>query len=363
VLLGEGEASAGAGGLCLTVPAAGDNVPVWAGPERYIELVDNSVYRLRVTMSTDQTDPSAIPFWSIAHDNFNQSGFGNTFGGESFVLDSPGGANGIGRPNGRTEFDFYIAPIALRAPQWRLGAFLPAADPYNDIRLIFRLLDIGSAGINADADSGTVCIESIQVDRFSLGEFSFGEVLYNAPISTSTHAPFTFGQSPLLAEIDDEANLARYELNPAGDRATLIPAVEPFSTSNLYPVVWETDQLYEVTLVQSGEASTEADPIDLTFLTVDTATNELIQNGWTTRGSPNNMERAGSPRQPEATGGPQTYTLFFHGNNATASPIENVNRLRPMVDLWNVDTIAGPESGADPIEILGLQVRRVTPPR
>ena len=56
------------------------------------------------------------------------------------------------------------------------------------------------------------------------------------------------------------------------------------------------------------------------------------------------MHLAGSPRRIETAGDAQPYTMFFYSHNATASLIENDNRLRAMVDLFNTPAI-GPDGG------------------
>jgi hypothetical protein len=378
VRMGQGTASITHNGLCMTVPRLGDNEVLWVGPERWVELKDRTAYRVRMKLSTDQAEEGAIPLFMLMYDNFvGGTGRGNTFGGCLWILDSAGGANGIGRPQGRSQFDAWIMPNAAETPQWRgtlddgtLGAFEPEVDDVNDIRLAFRLLDMASAGYDAARDHGTVCMESMIVESFPLECLVDQQLLYAPPISSATHAASAFGQTPQLAQIDNVLNLANYQLaTNRVDRATLIPAQAPFDFLGLYPVVWETDATYRVSaLIQSASSSTERNPVDIIMVNADTATNELGAMHFTTRGNrgdlfnPSNFFRSASPRSVQTAGGPQRYTMFFAGNNATVSLVENANRLRPMLDLWNTPEIGGPGTGGDPFQAINLQVARVRVP-
>jgi hypothetical protein len=322
---------------------------------------------VRVRLTTDQTEELKIPIWSMAWDNY-RADRGVAFGGEAFFLDSAGGANGIGRAQGRDSFDIYISPTAAETPQWRGllgdgGAFDPAHDDVNDIRLVFRLLDLESSGNNSRIDEGTVCIESIQIDRIAIDAIESAGEVFAPPISSATHAPFVFGEAPLSAAIDEGAKVARYALG-LNDKATLIPHMQSLSgLERIYPVEWESETLYRVSArVQSGAGSSESDPVDRIGLFADTATNEVIQNSYVLRGAEGMLDRAGSPRLPEEAGGAQTYSMFFFSQNATVSPLEHDNRLRGFMDLTNRASLYGEGAGSDPVEAIELKVERMVAP-
>ncbi len=267
----------------------------------------------------------------------------------------------------------------MLTPQWRgllndgtLGAFDPQNAPYTGMRLMFRVLDLGSEGWNANNDSGNVCISSVRVDGYPISALTEDAVVYDTPISNATHAPFIYGQNPLFAQIDDATHTATYRLNTDLDAARLIPAVDldppnhVYNLPSLYPVVWPADTLFRVSAdLQMDPANAGIDPPDAVTLYVDTATNELGLWHWTTRGSWQNMDRSGSPRLPGLTNGPQTYVGFFYSHNATAIDLTanpDMNRLRPMVDFQNRPELNGTGTGADGVQILGLKLTRMLTP-
>jgi hypothetical protein len=51
---------------------------------------------------------------------------------------------------------------------------------------------------------------------------------------------------------------------------------------------------------------------------------------------------------------------FFHGNNATASLIQNANRWKAQVDVFNRSDLAGgPGSGLDGLRVESLRIDRI----
>lgn len=370
VASGTASTSSSTSGLCMTVAKAGENVVSWSSSEKYIELVDNMAYRVRVAVTTDQTVTDKIPYWSIGYDNYSSSGNGGLFAGEATFMDAFGGANGIGRANGRQQFDVFIAPAAVSAPQWRGflagedgGAFDPSVDQFNDIRLRIGINDTSAANVNANFDEGTICVRSVRVDRISLDDLKAGEVLYDAPISSTSHRAALQGQTAQLAQFDNARHAITYQLDP-NDRVTLTPFVTQGDKMTMYPVVWEDNTLYRVTAeIQSALGSSETDPVDAIGILADTATRELTQSHYMMRGTPGNMYRAGSPRTDVGGGGPQVYTSFFFGQNATDSSSASNCRLRPMVDIYNSTSLYGSTNGNDPLEVLSLKVTRMILPR
>lgn len=383
---GSGEVEARADGLCLTVPERGDNIVGWVGPERFVGLIDRATYRVRIHATTDRTEPDSIPRFDFVYDNYNSSGFGNAYMGELMWLDQAGGANGVGR--GLSVLEAWAAPNALATAQWRglvdpeTSAFSPAADSFNDMRIVLRLLDLDSSNTLAENDSGTVCASRIEIDVVPLDAMQVESLEWGPPIGSATHAPQTYGQAAQAAgeaRIDDEAATAFYRLEPAepGARKTLLPfdadaageSPDPYGFAPLFPVRWSGGALYRATaMIRSDVAGGEegADPADAIFVEFDTATTELVAVHLTTRGSPpDNLWLAASPRLAETTGGAQPYVGFFHGHNATTVDPVGVpfaDRFRAMVDLFNLPQIGGPESGRDPLAVEGLVVERVAIP-
>lgn len=386
VLFGGGSTSTNASGLCMTAPATGNNLMGWFSPERYIPLIDRSAYRVDLHLTTNQTLADAIPFMDFVYDNWNASGFGNTYLGQSFFLDVAGGASGIGRPQGRDTFRTWIAPATVEAMQWRGlidpddSAFTTFIDAWNDMRLIVRILDLDSAGIAADQDSGRICLSRIRVLAHPLHMIP-SSVLFAPAITNQTYAPETSEQIAIgggSAIIDDGLASARYVVAPNGNgtRKTLFPFdVALFDPGNpgafapLYPVTWTSDALYRTTmLVRSDVAGPEgSDPVDAIVVNMDTATHELVSVSGVVRGSPpDNMFLAASPRLTSSTGGvAQPYVGLLYGNNRTAvlpEVLPDAARLRPMGDFFNLLDIAGDQSGQDPFAVDSIVVESLSAP-
>jgi hypothetical protein len=374
VQLGSAAFQANTSGLCLTAPQTGDNVALWISPERFITLVDSSVYRVRSTVTGTQTDVNAVPLWNLGYDNFNSSGAGNNFGGEAWFLDVDGGAQGVGR-NGLSNFEVWIAPNAVATKQWQgvvdpaNSAFAPAADQANDIRLFFRVNDVGSANIEANSDSGDLCLKSITVTRFPLNQLAVASTAYNTPISTTTHFPEAFSQAGVggTASIDNGANTANYVLDETAGpaRKSLGPWDQTtggvIDNVTLYPVAWKANTLYRGRLkIRSNAGAEGVNPVEVIALAFDTTNSELGQSHYSTRGSAGNMDLAASPRLAATTGGAQWYTGFFHGQAGTVSVVPNAGRLRLFGDFFSTPSFAG--TGNDPFTVEAMEVSEITTP-
>lgn len=353
-----GTTSVGANGLCMTVPKLGANLVLWVSPERYFELADNRVYRVRVSLTTDQTDPDAIPLFLFTYDNFNSSGVGNNYGGFAWILDVDGGAQGIGREQGRAIYEFWLAPNSLTTPQWRAAAFTPEADDSNDPRIIFQVNDT-SASLLADNDSGTICIGGIQIDSIAREDLLADSMAYNPPISSSTHAAgVNFGAGS--AVINEALHSVVGQLGTAGDnRLSLVPfdPTQPTLNAQLFPVVWEAETLYRIrTRVRAVDS--ETDPVDAVFTAIDVTNSELGVQTFTTRGAPGDWtDRAASPKLGSAE-----YESYFFGHNATASLTPDANRLRPLAFFFNTDFLGGSGTGGDAFIVESLALDKLISP-
>lgn len=357
-----GVTSVGASGICMAVPGPGDNFVLWVSPERLIELVDNTVYKVHLTLSTDQAAQDAIPLFFVVYDNFNTGGGGNDYGGFYGVLDVDGGAEGIGRAQGRTTFDFFMAPNAINTAQWKSGAFTPAADPFNDIRVQYRIIDANPT-LLTDNDSGTICVARADFSSVLRSAIPPGSTPFNPPINSATHFAQALDETATggTVTIDDANARALYALPTTGTtRKTLGPfdPTQPDLNTQLYPVVWETNVLYRVrSMIQA--VSSVADPVDVIFLAADTATNELGMAQFTTRGTAGQpMDKAASPKLTAAE-----YEAYFFSQNVTASLTPNANRIRPLAFFFNApDQGGGDNTGGDPFFVESLAVDRLTEP-
>lgn len=385
VTSGSGSTSTTPGGLCMTVPDPGNNVVAWISPPNFIPLVAGYVYRTRLTLSTTQTAVDQIPFLNVIYNNlyFDASfnALGNNYGGEAWILDVDGGAEGIGRPQGRTDYDFWMTPNAVLTPQWNgdidaaNSAFDPSVDGINDINLMLRVLDLAAAAINAGVDDGTICVRRVRVDRAPITSLRTSPT-WVPPINTATHFPEANGQAGAgsIATINNATATVDYKLNAAapGNRKTLLP-FDPTQDNGvnfnlqLYPIVWNTSEVYEVSAkvrsnVTGGVEGT--DPVDLFQVVIDVPNVELGQTHYSTKGSAGNFLRAASPRlktttDPVTGGVTPTFTGYFSTQNATASSGVDGNRFRGLAEIFNSNTIGLSNDGLDPISFESLTVKKV----
>jgi len=383
-ILGDATASVGANGLCLAAPATGDNIAVWTSPNYYAPLVDGSVLKVEMTMSTSQVAPNQIPLWTVGYENSIANGKGGVYGGDLWFLDVAGGANGIGRPNGLTQYRAYVMPNAALTDQFRgvvdfaNSAFSPAADAFNDMNFFFRVLDTGSAGFNANADQGTVCMKNLTITRINLASIRGGSTpVMSMPLNTASFQAQSTAQANEglgTAFIDNGTARAHYALlsgrpndnGGLGARKTLAAfnPVEP-EIARLTPVVWEDGALYlgSVRLrsnVNGGALPEGTNPVKAIFVNFITSTFELGGTNYTIPGFNGNMKWAASPRLAQTTGGvTQEYAALFYGHNASDSVLAGAQRLGVLVDLMNVPSISPALTGADPITIESVTVERL----
>lgn len=369
---GDSVAASDTSGLCMTTALTGENILGWVSPERFVGYIDGAVFRIRATASTDQTAVAAIPRWEIIYDNFNSSGFGNNFAGEGMWLDQADGANGIGRPNGRTSYEYWATPNAGGTDQFR-AQLNPFTDQFDDIRIILRILDLDSAPLLAHEDSGTVCIRTLRLDAFLAANAS-ATTVWSPPLDPSTHFAQSLPQEAEgagTAQFDTDADLIRYALtaNGSGSRKTPGPydqSLDPtmtFPFASLFPVVWNGDTLYRGILTIAADVMGESlDPVDTIFVNLDTATTEMVAIHVSSRGSPpDNFFLAASPKP----GTPQQYVGYMYGHNQTDLPLDlfpGANRLRVLGDFINLDTVAGASSGLDAFALSGMELQTVTFP-
>lgn len=387
-------------GICLTVPGPGDNIVLWVSPSDLLPLIDQVAYRLRAFVNSDQSTTDAIPLFNINYDNFHQNigGFQN-YGGERWVWDAGGrgGANGIGRPQGRDVLEVWFAPITMNTTAWRTTnpngstAFDTASDDVNDIRITFRVLDLGGGSdpLGATLDSGTICIERMEVSTVPFATLDAkGQDVYSPPLdATTTHFAQTTENLGLYPGVSASITGGNWtvSLGPVGAlgivRATLGPDVVaggPFQDPGgsgllnplrLYPVPWEADTAYMTRAAIRRGAGAGTDPVDVIILNHEAFVAELGgldfivpagadlsalpgRSGLGTDGG--GMVLAGAP--PVTA---EEYVSFFHGNNVSINPqsVVGSDGWKTQVDLFNRgDLGGGNNSGQDQIVVESLTV-------
>lgn len=421
----------------MYAPLTGDNVAGWVSQQNYYPLVDLAVYRLRMQFSTPPSPlpTDVVPVLSIAYDNYQgppNEGKGNNYGGEAVILDmgatglgysgAAQGANGIGRTSGRSCFEFFLTPNCVETRQWRgapsvpagilaNSAFTPAADPFNDMRILVRLLDTGSGQLGSNSDYGTVCLNRFRVQSHPISQFVPGGPSNTDPITVANfkHAIQTVipAGNSTAAIIDNpldstpNAGIALFNFDDVAlnGGATALYSLfwydetKPWSQNldyRLYPITWTSDKLYKGVFHVRAASATGGiaadptppalpDPADLIapFFNTNnnfTAFNELTMRNLSTRGAPGpgGMHLAASPRMPASINlnpnmapyhGAQPYVGFFYTQNVTAITAPESRRLRLSGEFASTPQLGSTGTkGGDPFAVEAMTLQEVSFP-
>lgn len=354
--------------------STGASIAQWVSPygsNGGIVLTDNSVYRIRATMSTNQTTPGLVPLWGMLVQNLNTDINGATLAGDNAYtgdyefLDNIGSANAIKGPAaGINQFDVWYAPSPVSAPQWRsatTGAFSATNAPNKDMRLVLRVLAAGGAGYLGELDSGQICMTNLVIDRFDLS-LMFGQTdVYNlnpivsgingvsndtliarlAPGTPGSGSNVDFTTNPLTISPADPLGWIT-ELNIITPGDTNNPDLSSSSYGNgsasvdNFPVTWLPNTLYMTSVVASAPTvADEAHGPDSLLIGYEAHTIELFGSSYILTG----LGGCGMPKaQTSVTpNGPQTYLQFFWSHNGTASSTPEANRLRYKIQILSTD--------------------------
>jgi hypothetical protein len=355
-----------AGGICAAVTLTGANIAEWVSPYgTIIQLVDNAIWRIRATMSSNQTTLGSTPLWDIRIENFRSDAGGAdptggtelAYGSDFMFLDNTGSANRIGSSPGLTQFDLWFTPAASATPQFRdptTGAFTAARDAINDARIVYRIIDVDGAGYLGEQDAGTLCITNLVVDRFDLDDQFSPTQVYNLNPMTQGISGVTaadligsatdgsgsnkdFSTAPLTLTPSSAAGwLTELTLIDPGDTTNPPPSDAAYGdgTAGLdnYPITWEPNVLYKVSVVASApSAAAETNGPDALRLSYDARTIELLGEAYALTG----MGQVGMPKQVSTVGSTQTFAQYFWSHNASLTTVPNGNRLRWRVGVFN----------------------------
>jgi len=372
------------GGLCITSTAAGANLGELVSPYGTaggVQLTANSVYRMRATMTTNQTNAGQVPLWDIYLQNFNPAGAGGdqAYLADYFFLDGTGSANAIKGPaTGLNQFDLWYAPAALSTPQWA-GVFGTTYDGKRDMRLVFRVLDVAGAGYGAETDSGQICMTNLVVDKFDttrMYEVGNSQVYSLNPVIPGINGVSvldllhdTFGildGSGTTKDYVTSSALTLKPLDPAGWTTELTtitpgdsinpPASDPTygngsSVIDNYPINWDSNSLYQINVsVSAPDALGATNGPDALRIGFDSKTSEILGTSFMTTG----LTRVGMPK----FAAPQTYTMFFWSHNRTLSAVPETGRLRWTLDVMNAAAF-NPVRKTGGIRIHSVQVKKV----
>jgi hypothetical protein len=350
-------------GLCFTGQSA-DNGAQWISEEGLFGLVANGVYRVAMSLTTDQTTADAIPFIDLVWDNFVTSSGFLSMGGNQFLIDGNGGANGIGRSPGISTWTNWIGPNASGSTQFDAAVGDPSNAGALGIRLNFRLLDVNDDLVSSD-DSGTICMASIEVTCFQISALETTQV-WGPVIDPSEHGIVLLTTTPGTSSATVNAGSASVQLTPpadgSGELVTLQPdvaaitdVVTPRNTLKFDPIVWGQDVTY-VLEVSVRSASGDTDPPDLFTTTFDTPSTEHGMKNYSTRGVPGGlMDLASSP----VAGASTIYRAYFNSHNPTAAAFANAQRFRGIFRIGNQADLFVGDQGLDPITIESMSISTV----
>jgi len=375
---GETSSTEGGHAICLvTADNQIENSGWWTGSYGGLELVKNSVYRVRALLNGSQASGGTVnnvPFFDLIINNFTSAFHGmNLYGANYFILDQPGRANAVTNvgsldTDGKN-IDLWWCPSPITTPQWNVetnganaGPFAPAqavegVGTGKDAFIQFRVLDTPSnGGINANVKSGTLCLRDLTIDRWDLGLMStVGSVLYHPTIASSnyrmegggytlgfaggavTATPTTAGQTSGLAGVVPGDGVVDY-----GNPTTL--------TTN-WPVAMDPQSLYLMTMSLSATSASDIPP-EVFWMGADSVTNETICMTYVTY----NCNRSAMP-----TTTPQDYKSLFWSNYGTAAsnPV-SFAQFRPRFMVANVGL--NPDANTGSIKINDVSVQKVTFP-
>lgn len=340
-------------GMCMTAPAAGVNGGEWYSPNNIITLEKNTVYQARVNFTTNAT-LGQTPLFSLIWDNSDTTGnaSANAYSSEQFILDNNGGATAP-TPVGIAEHRIFFTPAAVLTAQWNAGAFTPAVDSANDMRLRFSMIDADGLGYGAESDQGQVCLKDIVVSRGDITgmvatplnpAYDVENIDVTAAGGQTHTATQLIGSNTSISDAGGDLTI----LPPAGGwtggswPGAEIIEVRPGDTNNPlstggpdlidnYPIPWTPNTLYMATWEMSApNADSENVPPDVIRFGFDTPTQEL---NMTTQMAAT-LNNAGMPKQISGSvTAPQPYIALYYTQNGTASTTSEQDRVRPRVDI------------------------------
>jgi hypothetical protein len=375
-------------GLCITHLRATTEPEAqggWVTPAGFLDLVDGLAYQVRMTVTGSETDPLAMPLWNLVYNNNNTDpGTGVVtfnFAGEMIVqpaiADTTGGNNAGDEAGGRQTFESYIFPFAGATPQWD-GMFTPEIGSLADMSLLFRLNQGGAQPTR----TGQVCLEGWVISTVPLSGLS-GATVFNSAIvgnnvdttnfldAGSFVTDGTFAQSSATGSLADTATTvvfgsgtATVQLRsntPDGDASALelLPYAPSFfgdfEDTALFPIVWESDQLYDAVWSMSSSGPGDS-PVDVMIGIIKAPDVEISQSHVSLSGLPGFAEGLGSPNGNPA----DFHSLFFSHTAAAGRP-----GLQPSIQFFNSPALGiGGDvtlTGDEDVIIHSLTITRIDP--
>lgn len=336
--IGSVSTSVTADGICLTTALTGVNLVRWSSAYGFIPLTANAVWAVKVTVDSNVTTQGNVPLWDIVLDNYNPSTNGpNAYAADYYFLDNTGGAMAASSTFGRTDFQVWYTPLAGTTPQWNdgtSGALIAANDADNDLRVNFRIVDVDGAGYLAEEDAGTLCMKNMLVERYDYDSLTAGETVYSLDNITSSDVntsdpfgatAFTYsGGNITMAPTGSEWTDCLPFIAPGDGDVLTNNAFDPAKLPDDYPVVWEADTLYEISVSASADATAVTNPPDVFRVDFDTPGNEMLCDSFVTPA----LAAAAMPKTAASD-----YKVMFYSHTPSKSEVANFNRIRPRIGV------------------------------
>jgi len=296
-----------------------------------------------------------VPFWDLVIDNYDDGQSPakgeNLYGMDTMCLDNEHGANAaLNRPTtDGTDYHVWWTPAAVKTAAWNdasTGVFNAYAAS-KDGRMKFRVLDVNNnGGITADSDYGTLCLTDLEITRFDLDSMQMvtANLYDNHDLTASNFTVIPFINSTVdfsgggagvctvkantNANPDQDGTRVEYLKIYSGPNIENPNYGNPDSFLASYPVPWDSDSLYQLTIDLSAPSDNDANhSYDVFWLSMDSPSNEIIMESFVTAG-------AGRCAMPKS-GDPQTYMAFYWSAKQTLSDITQFRRLRPRLNVGN----------------------------
>jgi hypothetical protein len=263
------------------------------------------------------------------------------YGADYWFLDNWGGANAVEGPAvGRDTFDLWWTPPCVSIPAWQAAMDDAGNAGDMDARFTWRMIDADASGYGAENDSGTVCIESIEVDRIDIGDLSESGSAWadEDPTSAEWHT-VVYGTATDVTYDSSGVTLGPESGTWDAAWVELEPGDTDFSETDLvdnYPFEWLGDTLYKLEVDASApDATGESNPPDIIDLKIDSASNELFSESYVVP----NLDRVAMPTQAGIT-----YVAFCYSHNqslgeGTEGTVEAMKRLRARIAIGSSSAI------------------------
>jgi hypothetical protein len=314
-------------------------------------------------VNSSQATAGHTSFWDMVIDNYDGTNGLNLFGGDMMVLDNQGGANAALTID--KTFTWVWCPSPILNTAWNnttTGPFATSVGINRNARFQFRVLDvISNGGITAGDDSGRLCLKDVIVEAIPYSalsltqDFALTSALTSANLSVNpvlgSTATFASGYCTLMNVSGSQS--AEYVSIFPGD--SNIDFNTPSTLLDNYPVVWQSNKLYQVIWnLSAPDANSETHGYDVFWTSMDACTSELIEVSYVTAA----QNFSGMPKQ----GTPQQWMSFLYSHNETLSSVTQYHRLRPRIEFGNVPALTWPDPNNGGVRIHGVTVNTVVIP-